>query len=66
MTTIFVCFADSTEAVITGYAVCPQPEDSWPNQGAVETSDARWKTYYDARNPNGSTPLSQLELPIPE
>jgi len=51
MTTINVQFSDATETVVTGYAGCPQDENTWPHQGVISVSDPRWKTYYDAQHP---------------
>ncbi len=48
MTTLNVQFADSTSAVITAYLDSPQDPATWPNQGQIETTDPRWKTFYDA------------------
>lgn len=47
MTELFVAFSDDSEAVITAYAASPQPAESWPYQGVVEPSDARWATYFN-------------------
>lgn len=54
-----VQFSDSTDTKIIAYFGAPQDPAFWPNQGAVETSDARWATYY-----NGNVSL-QPYLPAP-
>jgi hypothetical protein len=43
---MYVQFSDSTEATIIAYAASAQPSDAWPYQGTVDSSDARWATYY--------------------
>lgn len=45
---INVIFSDSTETSVCGYFGSPQDPEVWPDQGQIETNDARWKTYYDA------------------
>jgi hypothetical protein len=54
-----VNFADSTQAAITMYFGGPQPDDSYPNLGTVDTSDARWVAFYD------SIPFANAGLPAP-
>lgn len=49
MTTLYVQFADDTGQVIASWVGSPQDPKVFPNQGTVESSDARWKTYYDAQ-----------------
>lgn len=58
MTLLYVQFADETEEVIISYFGGPQPVEDWPNQGTVDTSDPRWKTYY-------STLPQQLQQVLP-
>lgn len=56
-----VIFADSTEQEIKGYFGAPQDPATWPNQGQVDTSDARWIAFYD------SLPEAMREgIPAPE
>jgi hypothetical protein len=50
MTTIDVQFSDSTNTTITSYFSSPQDVDVWPNSGQLDTSDARWKTFYSAQS----------------
>lgn len=52
MTTVNVQFSDSSESTIISYFSSPQDPEVWPNTGTVETTDARWKTYYEAQSPN--------------
>jgi hypothetical protein len=47
MTMVNVQFSDDTQATIVAYFASPQDSDFYQNMGAVETSDPRWKTYYD-------------------
>jgi len=47
MDTLNVQFIDTTQATICSYFASPQSPDDFPNLGTVETSDARWITYYD-------------------
>jgi hypothetical protein len=61
MTTVNVQFADATDETIVSFFGCPQDPAAWPNQGTVETSDPRWKTYFDAQ-----PELVQTFLPEPE
>lgn len=46
---INVQFSDNTEERVVGYFSSPQDPTVWPNMGQIDTSDARWKTYYDAQ-----------------
>lgn len=48
MTTVYVQFADSTDAMIVAAFAVAQNPAYYPNSGEVDTSDARWKTYYDS------------------
>jgi hypothetical protein len=59
MTTLCVQYSDTTEAVIVSYFGSPQDPSVYPGYGTVETSDARWKTFYD------SEPFMQSGLPAP-
>lgn len=43
---MFVAFADATETVITSAFSNAQSIASFPYQGTVEASDARWAAYY--------------------
>lgn len=43
---IYVQFADSTDAVIIAYLGGPQDPVAYPNQGTVDPSDPRWAVYY--------------------
>jgi hypothetical protein len=61
MTTIFVEFSDATKSAVIGYAASPQPAESWPYQGEIDTSDPLWKTYYDSKDD-----LSKIGLPAPD
>ncbi|MDR5813305.1 hypothetical protein QCE62_06830 [Caballeronia sp. LZ033] len=47
MTIIYVQFSDETDTEIISQFSCPQDPADWPNQGTVDSSDPRWKTYYD-------------------
>lgn len=51
MTMIYVQFADATQDRVISYFGCPQDEEAFPNQGEIDTSDPRWKAYYDAQDP---------------
>jgi hypothetical protein len=62
MTTIYVQFSDSTETMVIGYAVNPQSVATWPNQGDIDTSDARWHAYFSSK----ATPDAQMGLPAPD
>ncbi|MDR5815780.1 hypothetical protein QCE62_19525 [Caballeronia sp. LZ033] len=51
MTTIYVQFSDDTDTTIISYFSCPQDPDVWANQGTIDSSDPRWKVYFDAQSP---------------
>lgn len=57
---MFVQFADSTQTVIVSYFGAPQDESEFPNQGAVDASDARYKTFFNSL-PQSATP----GMPVP-
>lgn len=44
-----VRFSDETDEVIVSYFAGPQDPSVFPNLGTVDTSDARWKSYYEAQ-----------------
>jgi hypothetical protein len=46
--TLNVQFSDSSDATVISYFASPQDPTQYPNLGTVETSDARWVTFYDA------------------
>ncbi|MFP3186465.1 MAG: hypothetical protein RXR20_34395 [Paraburkholderia sp.] len=46
MTTLNVQFADSTDETIISIFGCAQDTTVYPNQGTIDTSDARYKTYF--------------------
>jgi hypothetical protein len=45
---INVQFSDSTEASLASYFSGPQNETEWTNLGVIDTSDARYKAFYDS------------------
>lgn len=47
MTTIYVQFSDESESDIVSLFGNPQDEKFWPHQGIVDSSDTRYKLYYD-------------------
>jgi hypothetical protein len=51
MSTINVQFSDSSEAAIKAIFCGPQDASYFPNQGNVDATDARWKTYYESLPP---------------
>lgn len=61
MTTLNVQFFDGSDTTIVSYFGGPQDPSIYENQGLVETSDPRWKTYYDAQGAFG-----QQYLPAPQ
>lgn len=61
MTTLTVQFSDATDAVIVSYFGSPQDPDEFANLGTVDTSDPRWKVFYDA-----CLPLIQAAMPAPD
>lgn len=49
MTTLNVQFADNAEAIIISYFGAPQNSSVYENVGTVDTSDAKWKTYFESQ-----------------
>ncbi|MFM0328163.1 hypothetical protein [Paraburkholderia strydomiana] len=60
MTTINVQFADDAHSEIVSYFDSEQDSTAWPNQGTVDSSDPRWKAYYEALSS-----MMQSGLPAP-
>ncbi|KVE18789.1 hypothetical protein WI92_30975 [Burkholderia vietnamiensis] len=48
MTTIYVQFADSRQSKIAAVFSCSQDPDTYPDQGEVSSSDARYSAYFAA------------------
>ena len=46
--TIHVQFSDAKQTIITGYFSTSPPLQDTANSGTVETSDTRYKTYFDS------------------
>ena len=46
---MFVQFEDDSESVIFSLFSCPQDTDVWLNQGEVQISDPRYKTFYESQ-----------------
>jgi len=52
MALINVAFSDGTEAVITGAFALPQPPESFPFQGQVDSAtNSAWATFYAELSP---------------
>lgn len=49
MATINVQFSDASQEAIISYFGSPQDPEVVSNFGTVETSDPRWKAYYDTQ-----------------
>lgn len=47
MSTLYVQYADATEAVVISCFSCPQDPAAYPNQGTLSTADPKWATYYN-------------------
>lgn len=62
---IFVQFSDSTEATIIAVFSEPQDETIYPNQGALESSDPRYSTWYSALQKLPPGLMSQGSLVAP-
>jgi hypothetical protein len=45
---INVQFSDDTETTVVSYFAGPQNAVEWANLGVVDTSDARYKSFYDS------------------
>lgn len=48
MTTLYVQFSDETETVIQSVFANPQDPEIYPNQGEVDTSDERYRAFYNS------------------
>lgn len=60
MSPVYIQFSDSTDATIVSYFGSPQDPEIYPNYAQIDTSDVRWKAYYDAQ-----TAALQAYLPSP-
>lgn len=60
MTEICIQFSDSTETAIVSYFGSPQDPEVFQNYAQIDTSDTRWKAYFDEQ-----TPEIQANLPQP-
>lgn len=60
MATVNVQFTDSKKTAICAYFGAPQDPSSYANLGQVDTSDARYMTFY-----NNQSPQFQIFLPSP-
>jgi len=58
---MYVQFTDSSGTAVTAVFANPQDAGSFPNQGIIEVSDARYAEYFKA-----VPPLLQPFLPAPE
>lgn len=47
MANINVQFSDDTETTVVGFFGSPQDPNFYPNIGEIDSSDPRWKSYYD-------------------
>ncbi|WP_144142654.1 hypothetical protein [Paraburkholderia sp. BCC1884] len=63
MTTVNVQFSDNTETTVISFFGGPQDADVFPNQGALDTSDPRWETYYKTAYPNGAPSFCNIPAP---
>ncbi|MBN3813286.1 hypothetical protein, partial [Paraburkholderia sp. Ac-20347] len=61
MNTVNVQFSDSGEETVISCFGTPQDPVEWPNQGVLDSSDARWKAFYDTL-----PSWVQVTLPSPE
>lgn len=61
MASLFVQFADDTEEVIVSYFPAQQDPKVYPHQGTVDTSDPRWRVFWEAL-PDSAKPY----LPAPD
>ncbi|KVE27710.1 hypothetical protein WI93_11765 [Burkholderia vietnamiensis] len=60
MSKINVQYADETASTVIGYAAGQQDPATWQYQGEVDTSDARWRTYFESKDEE-----SKVGLPAP-
>jgi len=63
MVALYVQFSDSTETEITSIFSCPQNPSSFPNQAEIDSSDSRYKAYYEALSPIAT---ANSGLPVPD
>jgi hypothetical protein len=60
MSTINVQFSDASQSKIAAFFAVAQEQIDWPNQGVLDTADARWETFYKSL-----ATVSQNGLPDP-
>lgn len=60
---MFVQFTDSTETKIRSVFSCPQDPDTYPNQGAVDDTDARYVAFKNPPAPEAPT-LASLQAQL--
>jgi hypothetical protein len=51
MTIVNVQFSDATSQTVVAFFSSPQDENSYPYQGQVDTTDDRYKAFYNTLNP---------------
>lgn len=61
MATIYVQFSDSKETAISSIFSCPQDPVLYFNQGEIDTSDDRYKSFF-----NSLPAVNQANLPSPD
>lgn len=60
MQTLNIQFGDESKTAIVSYFGAPQDPEFWANLGTVDSSDARWKTFYDSQSDE-----FKIGLPLP-
>lgn len=48
---LYVQFKDDTEGEVVSYFMCQQNPDFYQFLGEIDTSDERWKNYYESLPP---------------
>jgi hypothetical protein len=59
MATVYVQFSDSTETTVASVFGCPQDPDIYPNQAAIDDTDARYQAFI---NPSSTAAGKNAEI----
>ena len=48
MTTLYIAFTDESGSAIASFFSGPQDKAGFPYQATIESSDPKWKAFYDS------------------
>ena len=48
MTTLYIAFTDESGSAIASFFSGPQDKAAFPHQATIETSDPKWKAFYES------------------